>query len=236
MVGDANKYLSDQAPWKIKDDPSRLGTILHVALQVVSDCNTLLTPFLPHSAQKIHELLGGTGVHAPMPEIREVEDLDGGPGYPVITGDYTVGARWESVPIEAGRALAPPKPVFKKLDPSIVDEELARLGRLIAVTRVAKRVRARRDRGARRSPRRPAPTPRRCRARRTRRPGADHRCPGSGRHSRSRSPAALGPTTVHGTPRQVAYTGPAGQRVDRVAGRPGLASTRNSCGGSASAS
>jgi methionyl-tRNA synthetase len=128
VVGDANKYLSDQAPWKIKDDPARLGTILHVALQVVSDCNTLLTPFLPHSAQKIHELLGGTGVHAPMPSIVEVEDLDGGPAYPVLTGDYSEGARWVSVPVETGRALAPPKPVFKKLDPAIVDEELARLG------------------------------------------------------------------------------------------------------------
>jgi len=128
VVGDANKYLSDQAPWKIKDDPERLGTILHVALQVVSDCNVLLTPFLPHSAQKIHELLGGTGVHAPMPEIHEVSDLDGGPGYPILTGDYTVGAKWESVPLAVGRALQPPKPVFKKLDPSIVDEELARLG------------------------------------------------------------------------------------------------------------
>jgi methionyl-tRNA synthetase len=127
VVGEANKYLSDQEPWKIKDDPKRLGTILHVALQVVSDANTLLTPFLPHSAQKIHELLGGTGIHAPQPSIVEVEDLDGGPGYPVLTGDYTVGARWESVPVEVGRALAPPKPVFKKLDPSIVDEELARL-------------------------------------------------------------------------------------------------------------
>jgi methionyl-tRNA synthetase len=127
VVADANRYLSDQAPWKIKDDPERLGTILHVALQVVSDCNTLLTPFLPHSAQKIHELLGGTGVHAPMPDIVEVEDLDGGPGYPILTGDYAQGARWESRPVVAGTVLAPPKPVFKKLDPSIVDEELARL-------------------------------------------------------------------------------------------------------------
>jgi methionyl-tRNA synthetase len=127
VVGEANKYLSDEAPWKIKDDPTRVGTILHVALQVVSDCNVLLTPFLPHSAQKIHELLGGTGVHAPLPDLVEVEDLDGGPGYPVITGDYTVGARWESIPIEVGRALQPPKPVFRKLDPSIVDEELERL-------------------------------------------------------------------------------------------------------------
>ena len=128
VVGEANKYLSDQAPWKLKDDPQRQGTVLHVALQVVSDCNTLLTPFLPHSAQTIHELLGGTGVHAPMPSIVEVDDLDGGPGYPVLTGDYTVGARCESRPVEVGRPLDPPKPVFKKLDPSIVDEELARLG------------------------------------------------------------------------------------------------------------
>ena len=32
-----------------------------------------------------------------------------------------------AVPLEAGRPLATPKPVFRKLDPSIVDEELARL-------------------------------------------------------------------------------------------------------------
>jgi methionyl-tRNA synthetase len=133
VVGEANKYLSEQAPWKLKDatdsgGTARMGTILHVALQVVSDCNTLLTPFLPHAAQRIHELMGGTGVHAPMPSIVQVDDLDGGPAYPVLTGDYAEGARWESVPVEAGRKLEPPKLVFKKLDPSIVDDELARLG------------------------------------------------------------------------------------------------------------
>src|SRR5690349_20099137 len=130
LVAEANKYLSDQAPWKLKDEAvkPRMGTILATALQAISDLNTLLTPFLPHSAQKVHELLGGTGVHAPMPSIVEVEDLDGGPGYPVLTGDYTVGARWESVPLVAGTPLAAPKPVFRKLDPSVIEEELERLG------------------------------------------------------------------------------------------------------------
>ncbi|GAA1361799.1 methionine--tRNA ligase [Catellatospora chokoriensis] len=129
IVGEANKYLSDQSPWKIKaeEDRPRLATILHTALQAITDCNTLLTPFLPHAAQKIHLLLGGEGVHAPMPEIVEVSDLDGGPGYPVLTGDYTVGARWEPRELRAGTPLSAPTPVFKKLDPSIVDEELARL-------------------------------------------------------------------------------------------------------------
>ncbi len=105
-----------------------MGTVLHVALQAIRDCNTILTPFLPHAAQQIHELLGGTGVHAPMPAIVEVDDLDGGPSYPILTGDYSGGGRWEHVPVEAGTALQPPKPVFRKLEPSIVDEELARLG------------------------------------------------------------------------------------------------------------
>ena len=80
VVGEANKYLSDQAPWKLKDDTrSALGTVLHVAPQVVSDCNTLLTPFLPHSAQTVHEVLGGTGGRRRCREIDEVDDLDGGP-------------------------------------------------------------------------------------------------------------------------------------------------------------
>jgi methionyl-tRNA synthetase len=127
LVSEVNKYLSDEAPWKLKEDKERMGTVLHVALQAIRYCNTLLTPFLPHAAQQIHELMGGEGIHAPMPAIVEVDDLDGGPGYPIITGDYTTGARWEPVPIEAGVALATPTPVFRKLDPSIVEEELARL-------------------------------------------------------------------------------------------------------------
>ncbi len=62
VVGEANKYLSDQAPWKLRtSEPERFATVLHVAAQAVSDCRTLLSPFLPHSAQAVHEALGGTG-------------------------------------------------------------------------------------------------------------------------------------------------------------------------------
>jgi methionyl-tRNA synthetase len=127
VVSHVNAYLSDQAPWKLKDDRARMGTVLHVAVQAISDCRLLLSPFLPFSAQAVHEVFGGRGVVSPMPEIREVDDLDGGPGYPVLTGDYSGFPRWESVPVVPGTPVGPPVPVFTKLDPSVVDEELARL-------------------------------------------------------------------------------------------------------------
>jgi methionyl-tRNA synthetase len=127
VVAEANKYLSDQAPWKLKDDTARRESVLHVALQLVDDCKTLLTPFLPDSSDKVHAMLGGTDAWAGQPELREVEDLDGGPAYPVLMGDYDTEAVWESRPIRTGVEIGPAVPLFAKLDPSVVDEELARL-------------------------------------------------------------------------------------------------------------
>ena len=128
-VGEANKYLSDQAPWKLRtEDPDRMRTVLHVAAQAVTDCGTLLAPFLPHSAQAVHEALGGTGTVSPMPQVREVEDLDGGPGYPILTGDYaSAGRHWGPTPVVPGTPVAPPTPVFRKLDDAVVAEEIARM-------------------------------------------------------------------------------------------------------------
>lgn len=119
VAGLANKYLSEQEPWKLKEDPARRDTVLHTALQVVSDVNTLLTPFLPHAAQKVHEALGGAGVWAAQPEIRTVTE-EGGPDYPVLQGEYAAQqAVWSSRPIEVGRQLSKPSPLFAKLDDSL---------------------------------------------------------------------------------------------------------------------
>jgi methionyl-tRNA synthetase len=129
VVSEANTYLSQQAPWKLRtEDPDRMRTVLNVAAQAVDDCKTLLTPFLPHSAQRVHEALGQTGRWSDRPQIREVDDLDGGPGYPVLMlDDHRGDGRWASTPIRPGTPVAPPTPVFAKLDPAIVDEELSRL-------------------------------------------------------------------------------------------------------------
>jgi methionyl-tRNA synthetase len=126
VVGLANKYISESEPWKLRDDPERQGTILHTALQVVDDAKTLLTPFLPHSAQQVFEALGGRGVWAAQPEIRTVTDFDddvegvGVPDvvdYPVITGNYaSEQAIWGRRDLEVGRPLDRPAPLFTKLD------------------------------------------------------------------------------------------------------------------------
>ncbi len=132
-VAEANKYISDQAPWALKKtDPDRMATVLHVALQLVQDANTLLTPYLPESANKVYAMLGGTGTWTGMPRIDSGRDTIGGSEeeveYRVITGDYADDeARWESRPIVPGTPLGRPEPLFAKLDQSVVDEELARL-------------------------------------------------------------------------------------------------------------
>ena len=135
VVGSANRYLSDQAPWKLgEDERARRGTVLHTALQVVDDVKTLFTPFLPHSSQQVFTALGGNGVWAAQPEIREVVDdidvpggepvgigtPDFGRSYPVLTGNYRgEQARWARTPLPVGRELTKPSPLFPKLDPAL---------------------------------------------------------------------------------------------------------------------
>ncbi len=129
VAGEANRYLSEQAPWALKTtDPERMATVLHVAAQAVTDVNTLLSPFLPHSSTAVHRALGGVGVFQPMPEVREVTDLDDDTSrYPVITGDYSATPPWASRPVVPGTPVGPPTPIFTKLDDAVVEEELERM-------------------------------------------------------------------------------------------------------------
>jgi methionyl-tRNA synthetase len=124
----ANQYISDQAPWSvIKTDRERAGTILFVALRCVDSLKILLTPFLPFTSQTLHELLGYDGWLAGPLEFRDVNEDDGS-AHTILTGDYDtwVGA-WEPSELPAGQVLQEPRPLFKKLEPSLVDEELARM-------------------------------------------------------------------------------------------------------------
>jgi methionyl-tRNA synthetase len=130
-VGEVNKYVTDTEPFKLKGDDQRerLATVLHTLVQCVSDLNTILSPFLPHSSNAVHAAIGGSGQFMPMPVVQEVSGLDDDAdrSYPVVTGEYTGTPTWASRPVDVGAVVAKPTPIFTKLDESVVGEELARL-------------------------------------------------------------------------------------------------------------
>ena len=128
IVGEVNAYVSRTEPFKLKgeDERERLATVLHTLIQSVSDLNTMLAPFLPHAANRVHLALGGVGEFVPMPVLTDVVGLDDGDSdrsYPVITGDYSGTPRWESTPVLVGAPVVKPAPVFTKLDEAEVLQE-----------------------------------------------------------------------------------------------------------------
>jgi methionyl-tRNA synthetase len=127
LASHVNQYLSEQAPWAlVKTDRQRAGTVLYVALHGVDSLKTLFTPFLPQTSQVVHELLGYEGWIAGPLEFREVSE--DGETHEILTGDYAswVG-RWEPSALRPGQLLAEPRPLFRKLDESVVEEELRRM-------------------------------------------------------------------------------------------------------------
>jgi methionyl-tRNA synthetase len=102
LAHEANRYLEEESPWKrIKEDREGAATALYVAISVISCLKTVLYPFLPFSSQKLHALLGFDG---------KIED-----------GGWTLRAP------SPGQSLAPPQPLFTKLDEHIIEEEMGRL-------------------------------------------------------------------------------------------------------------
>jgi methionyl-tRNA synthetase len=63
---------------------------------------TAFYPYLPFTSERLHGYLG----HADTIESRG----------------------WELNPPEAGRAISEPQPLFRKLDPEIIEQEDARFG------------------------------------------------------------------------------------------------------------
>lgn len=122
-----NQYLAETTPWKlVKDDKERAATVLYVSLHAINTLKILFAPFLPNSSQQLHELLGYTGTIAPQPRIAEAVDEEGATRQ-VLTGDYEVDATWVISQLPAGQLIQPPTPLFRKLEESVVEEELMRL-------------------------------------------------------------------------------------------------------------
>jgi len=52
-IYEANKYVDDEKPWSIKDDPEKLSTVINNPLNQIKAIGEALVPFMPETAEKI---------------------------------------------------------------------------------------------------------------------------------------------------------------------------------------
>lgn len=123
-----NQYLEATSPWQTaKHDLAATRQALYTALQAISGLKILWAPVLPFTSQLLHELLGEEGQLFGRQLIRRYDEPSRSHTALTYDGREAVG-RWERPVVPPGRPLPPPKPLFRKLDPSVVAEELSRLG------------------------------------------------------------------------------------------------------------
>ena len=54
VVGDADRYITEQEPWKLnKTDPARARTVLYVLAETVRHLAILVQPFMPQSVERM---------------------------------------------------------------------------------------------------------------------------------------------------------------------------------------
>jgi methionyl-tRNA synthetase len=110
-----------------KTDLQATARSLYTTLQAISGLKVLWAPVLPFTSQQLHELLGEEGDLFGQQVVQEYAESSRSHTALTYDGATAVG-QWHRVEIPVGRALPKPQPLFKKLDQSIVEDELARLG------------------------------------------------------------------------------------------------------------
>ncbi|MCC7353123.1 MAG: methionine--tRNA ligase [Anaerolineae bacterium] len=127
LAQEANRYLNDRAPWQqIKSDRAAAARTIYVCLRVIDSLKTLFTPFLPFSCQRLHEYLGYQGNlfgQFRVEQIREKQKTHLALRFDPADSMNT----WRPSSLAPGQALRQPAPLFKKLDDSIVAEEVQRM-------------------------------------------------------------------------------------------------------------
>ncbi len=99
-----NKYLASEEPWKlIKVNPSRVETIINIALQIAASLVTVSEPFLPRSAKKLSAILN---IDNPIEwnAIATTQDL--------LEENHIIGAQ---------------ELLFTKIEDSVIEEQLNKL-------------------------------------------------------------------------------------------------------------
>lgn len=128
LASEVNKYLDQTAPWvTIKTDKNEAARAIYTAIRAIDSLKILFAPFLPFTSEKLNKILG---YQSPLFGTQSVIDRQDALGEHKVLRYHPEKAsgKWQPSEIQPGRSFEKPEPLFKKLDPSIVEEERARLG------------------------------------------------------------------------------------------------------------
>lgn len=127
LAREVNGYL-DRAPWfgVINEDKPGAARTVYTALRAIDSLKVLFAPFLPFSSERLHTALGNRGRLFGEQRIESFQEQTR--SHEALTYDASsASGTWEPSQLPAGQVLAEPKPLYTKLDDSIVEEERARL-------------------------------------------------------------------------------------------------------------
>ncbi len=129
LAGEVNKYLDTTAPWTaIKTDRAAAARSIYTALHAIDSIKVLLAPFLPFTSQRLHTFMGyATSLFGNQFISQEQDEL--GTHFVLRYNPDEAAGRWEPSQLKPGTRLEKPEPLFRKLDPVIIEEERARLGK-----------------------------------------------------------------------------------------------------------
>ena len=117
LISLLNKYIDDTAPWVLAKDAAkkeRLATVMRCLLEALRLVAVLLWPFMPASAERMWEAIGGRGTHRRTEAFlcRPVDDRSGRDQNPENTRavsahrtkQYTMNAAAQKITAEKNRS------------------------------------------------------------------------------------------------------------------------------------
>lgn len=128
LARQVNGYL-DRAPWfgVIEEDRQAAATTVYTALRAIDSLKILFAPFLPFSSEQLHESLGYDKPIFGEQKIVTYKESERSHEALIYDASSATG-RWAPSDLEPGHEFGKPKPMYRKLDESVIDEERERLG------------------------------------------------------------------------------------------------------------
>ena len=137
-----NVYLDVNAPWStVKNDKDAAAKTIYTALCAIDSLKVMFAPFLPFTCERLH---GFFGYESPLFGGQYTETVKDALGEHKVLRYKGVGfdaplkkhsgllnprLQWKASELKPGQKLNQPSPLYKKLEPTVAEEERERLGK-----------------------------------------------------------------------------------------------------------